>query len=470
VDERPDNSQPHPDILLPWSRSDRTLPRRVVRPLQEFLSTSTASGTLLLAAAVLALLWANSPWASAYEGFWETSLELRLGTWVIGEDLRHWVNDGLMSLFFLVVGLEIKREFLTGELRQWRAAALPVVGAIGGMIVPALLYLALNAGGAGARGWGIPMATDIAFALGVLLLAARHAPPGLKPFILTLAIVDDIGAIIVIALFYAGGVSVEFILAAVAGCVLMLALRKIGVRATYVFVSLGALVWLATYASGIHPTIAGVVLGLLAPARPYQRPHAVSNEARRTADLTVDDPDPPDADAQHWLWLAWLSREAVSPLARTEHALLPWTSFAIVPIFAFANAGVRLSADRLGEAITSPVTIGVLVGLVVGKILGISAAARLALSSGIARLPTGVRFAHLTGAAGVAGIGFTVSLFIADLAFTDPALVDQAKIGILAASIVAGLIGWLVLRSSPAVAEGPSNGEDRQPPASLPGH
>jgi Na+:H+ antiporter, NhaA family len=461
VDERPDDFQPHPDILLPWSRSDRPLPRRVVRPLQEFLSTSTASGTLLLAAAVLALLWANSPWASAYEAFWETSLELRLGTWMIGEDLRHWVNDGLMSVFFLVVGLEIKREFLTGELRQWRAAALPVVGAIGGMIVPALLYLALNAGGAGARGWGIPMATDIAFALGVLLLAARHAPPGMKPFILTLAIVDDIGAIIVIALFYAGGVSVEFLLAAAAGCVLMLALRRIGVRATYVFVTLGALVWLATYSAGIHPTIAGVVLGLLAPARPYQRPHAVSDEARRTADLTVDDPDPPDADAQHWLWLAWLSREAVSPLARTEHALLPWTSFAIVPIFAFANAGVRLSADRLGEAITSPVTIGVLVGLVVGKILGISAATRLALSAGIARLPAGVRFAHLTGAAGVAGIGFTVSLFIADLAFTDPALVDQAKIGILAASIVAGLVGWLILRSSPVVAEAPSIGEDR---------
>jgi NhaA family Na+:H+ antiporter len=453
VSERPDDHQPHPDIRLPWSRSDRLIARRVVRPLQEFLSTSTASGILLLGAAVLALLWANSPWGSVYERFWSTPVDVRIGDRVIGEDLRHWVNDGLMSLFFLVVGLEIKREFKTGELREWRAAALPVVAAIGGMVVPALIYLALNAGGDGSRGWGIPMATDIAFALGVLLLAARHAPAGLKPFILTLAIVDDIGAIVVIALFYAGGVAIEFLLAAAAVCGLMLALRRIGVRATYVFVGLGSIVWLATSASGIHPTIAGVVLGLLAPAVPYQRPHAVSEEARRTADLTVDEPDPPDADARHWLWLAWLSRESVSPLARTEHALLPWTSFAIVPIFAFANAGVRLSADRLGDAITSPVALGVLLGLVVGKILGISGAAGLALSTGIARLPAGVRFSHLTGAAGVAGIGFTVSLFIADLAFADRSMVDEAKIGILAASILAGLVGWLILRSAPTVVE-----------------
>jgi NhaA family Na+:H+ antiporter len=451
VNERPDSTQPHPDIRLPWSRSDRPLPRRVVRPLQEFLSTSTASGILLLTAAVLALLWVNSPWGGSYEELWTTPLELRIGGLSIGEDLRHWVNDGLMSLFFLIVGLEIKREFLTGELREWRAAALPVVAALGGMIVPALIYLALNASGDGSRGWGIPMATDIAFALGVLLLAARHSPPGLRPFILTLAIVDDIGAIVVIALFYAAGVSSGFLVIAAALCVLMLALRRVGVRTTYVFVALGGLVWLATYASGVHPTIAGVVLGLLAPAVPYQRPHAVSEEARRTADLTVDEPEPPDADAQHWLWLAWLSREAVSPLARTEHALLPWTSFAIVPVFALANAGVRVSIEGLGDAVTSPITLGVLAGLVVGKVVGITGASWLAVRSGIAALPADVRPAHVTGAAAVAGIGFTVSLFIADLAFEDRALVDEAKIGILVASVVAGLVGWVLLRRAPAV-------------------
>jgi NhaA family Na+:H+ antiporter len=443
----------HPEITPPWSRSDRPLPRRVVRPLQEFLSTSTASGAMLLAAAVLALLWANSPWGDSYETFWGTSVEVRLGRWAIREDLRHWVNDGLMSLFFLVVGLEIKREFLVGEMRGIRAAALPVVGAIGGMVVPALLYLAFNAGGSGASGWGIPMATDIAFALGVLVLAARHAPRGLKPFVLTLAIVDDIGAIIVIAVFYAGGVSLGFLLGAAALCLAMVGLRRIGVRSAYVFVGLGALVWLATNSSGVHPTIAGVVLGLLAPADAQQRPDAVSAEARRTADLTVDEPVPPDADARHWLWLATLSREAVSPLARTEHALLPWTSFGIVPLFALANAGVRLSSEGIADAVTSPVTLGVAIGLVVGKLAGISAAAGLALRTGVGRLPAGVHFSHLAGAAAVAGIGFTVSLFIAALAFDDRALVDQAKVGILIASVLAGTAGWLLLRAAPAVAD-----------------
>jgi NhaA family Na+:H+ antiporter len=433
------------------------VPRRILRPLQEFLSTATASGTLLLVAALLALAWANSPWGDAYERFWRTGAEFRLGGWVIGHDLRHWVNDGLMTLFFLVVGLEIKREFRTGELQEWRAAALPVIAAVGGMIAPALIFLALNAGGEGTRGWGIPMATDIAFALGVLLLAARHAPAGLKPFILTLAIVDDIGAILVIAVFYTGGVSLGFLAAAAALCVLMLGLQRVGVRATPVFVGLGFIVWLATYESGVHPAIAGVVLGLLAPAESYQRPRAVSAEARRTADRTVDEPDPPDVDAGQWLRLAQLSREAVSPLARTEHALLPLTSFIIVPLFAFANAGIRFSGEQLGDAVTSPVTLGVLFGLVVGKIVGISGAVALAMSTGFARLPTGTRFAHVVGASAVAGIGFTVSLFIAELAFEDVGRIDDAKVGILAASVVAGAIGWTLLRLAPSVEEGPSD-------------
>jgi NhaA family Na+:H+ antiporter len=358
-----------------------------------------------------------------------------------------------MTLFFLVVGLEIKREFQTGELQDRQAAALPVVAAIGGMIVPALIYLALNAGGEGTAGWGIPMATDIAFALGVLVLAARHAPSGLKPFILTLAIVDDIGAIIVIALFYASGVSILFLAAAAALCLLMLALRRVGVKATPVFLGLGALVWLATYESGVHPTIAGVVLGLMAPAESYQRPHAVSAEARRTADLTMDDPEPPDADAAQWLRLASLSREAVSPLTRTEHALLPWTSFVIIPLFAFANAGVRLGGEQLADAWASRVTLGVVLGLVIGKVVGISGAAAIAVATRVARLPAGVRIIHIVGASAVAGIGFTVSLFIAELAFDDESLIAEAKVGILAASILAGLLGWFVFRLSPSVDE-----------------
>jgi Na+/H+ antiporter NhaA len=299
------------------------------------------------------------------------------------------------------------------------------------------------------------MATDIAFALGVLLLAARHAPPGLKPFVLTLAIVDDIGAIVVIAVFYTGGVTLEPLVLAVATCALMMVLRRVGVTAQGIFITLGAVVWFLAYESGIHPTIAGVALGLLTPAEPFQRPHAVSAEARRTADLTRDAPEPPDADSPHWLRLARLSREAVSPLARTEHALLPWTSFAIVPLFALANAGVRLSADALHAAVTSPITMGVVLGLVAGKAVGIAGASALALSTGIGRLPQGVRLPHVVGAAIVAGVGFTVSLFIAELAFDDRALVDQAKIGILLASVIAGAAGWAVLRAVPADAAPP---------------
>jgi Na+:H+ antiporter, NhaA family len=265
--------------------------------------------------------------------------------------------------------------------------------------------------------------------------------------------VDDIGAIIVIALFYAGGVSIGFLAAAGALCVLMLALQRVGVRATPVFIGLGALVWLATYESGVHPAIAGVVLGLLAPAESYQRPRAVSAEARRTADLTMDDPQPPDADAAEWLRLASLSREAVSPLSRIEHTLLPWTSFVIIPLFAFANAGVRLSGEQIADASASRVTLGVVLGLVIGKVVGISGAAALAVAARIARLPDGVHLAHLIGASAVAGIGFTVSLFIAELAFDDEAQIAEAKVGILAASVLAGILGWFVLRLSPSVEE-----------------
>ncbi|MGZ8620789.1 MAG: Na+/H+ antiporter NhaA, partial [Actinomycetota bacterium] len=337
-------------LRAPWARSTRPLPRRVLRPLQTFLAEETSSGLLLLAATVVALVWVNSPWGETYERVWHVELGVRLGDWRIVEDLRHWVNDGLMTLFFLVVGLEIKRELTTGELRDPRAAALPVIAAVGGMVVPALLYVALNVGGEGSRGWGIPMATDIAFALGVLTLAARHAPAGLKPFLLTLAIVDDIGAILVIAIFYSTGISWSAL--GVAGLLLVaiVALQRIHVRATPAYLLLGVGVWLAVLQSGVHPTIAGVVLGVLTPSMPFQRPRAVSEEAHRTADETVDDPEPPDADAPQWLRLAELSREAVSPLARVEAALHPWTSALVVPVFALANAGVVLSVDAVREA------------------------------------------------------------------------------------------------------------------------
>jgi Na+/H+ antiporter NhaA len=396
-------------------------------------------------------VWVNSPWGDAYEDLWHTQLTLRIGGWSISEDLQHWVNDALMAFFFLLVGLEIKREVTVGELRDPRAVALPAIAALGGMVVPAGIYAALNAGGPGSSGWGVPVATDIAFALGVLTVAARHAPANLKPFLLTLAIVDDIGAILLIAIFYSGGIDPFALTVAIGIAASIWGLQRIHVRANPVYIALGVMLWLATYEAGIHPTIAGVAMGLLTPVVPFQRPKAVSDEAERIAESTIDEPDPPDVDAHLWLRLAWLSREAVSPLARVEHLLLPWSSFVIVPIFALANAGVQLSGESIGEAVTSPVTIGVVLGLVAGKLVGITGASWLALRLGVGRLPRNVAMRDVAGAAGVAGIGFTVALFVAELAFDDALLQDEAKLGILVASALAGAIGYLLLRIGPKV-------------------
>ncbi|OFW78456.1 MAG: Na+/H+ antiporter NhaA [Actinobacteria bacterium RBG_19FT_COMBO_70_19] len=432
-------------VRQPWSRSERRVPRVVLQPLQSFLTTEAAGGVLLMVATAVALVWANSPWDASYDRLWHTELTVGLGRWHLSYDLGRWVSDGLMTVFFLVVGLEIKREVFTGELRAPRAAAVPVLAALGGMVVPALLFAAIAAGGDGSRGWGIPMATDIAFALGILTLVARSAPPGLKPFLLTLAIVDDIGAILVIAIFYSGGVSAEPLLIAAAACAAVVLLQRIHIRAAAVYVVLGLVVWVATAESGIHPTIAGVVLGLLTPAVPFQRPKTVSREAHRVADETVDDPSPPDVDAPYWLYLAGLSREAVSPLARVESLLHPWVSFVIVPLFALANAGVDLSAGALADAATSSLALGILVGLVVGKPLGIALATAIAVRSGLGPMPAGAGWRDVIGVGAVAGVGFTISLLITDLAFEGSPLLDAAKAGILAASVLAGILGAVVL-------------------------
>ena len=432
-----------------------------MRPLQEFLQTSTASASLLLLAVVVALAWANSPWNASYEALFSTQLTVRLGTLIDLEgDLHFWINDGLMALFFLVVGLEIKREVVSGELRRLRVAALPIMAAIGGMVAPALIYLAIVGGGGAGRGWGIPMATDIAFALGVLALATSYASPRLRPLLLTLAIVDDIGAIIVIAIFYTGGVETTAFLAALLIVGLIVIANAVHIRFLLFYIGLGAALWYATYEAGIHPTIAGVVLGLLTPAAPFQRPAAVSEEAHRTADETSDHPEPVDDDAQWWIRLAWLSREAVSPLARTEHALLPWTSFVILPLFALANAGVELSLTRLQAALTAPVAAGVFLGLVLGKPLGVLAGSLLTVRSGLGRLAEDIGWGDLSGMGMTAGIGFTVALFIAELAFPSGPRLDEAKTAILAASLVAGVLGYVILRVVPSPGVPPTGDQE----------
>ena len=380
--------------------------RRVVDPLQEFLHAETAGGMVLLAATVVALVWANSPLGGTYAELWEWRLPLGPEPLGLTMDLHHWVNDGLMVVFFFVVGLEIKRELVTGELRHPRRAALPALAALGGVVVPAVIFLALNAGGPGQRGWGIPMATDIAFAVGALSLLGSRVPAGAKLFLLTLAIVDDIVAILVIAVFYTERIEVGWLALAAGGLGLVVALRRLGVRQVSAYLPVGLLVWLATLASGVHATIAGVALGLLTPAHPVG------------------------------------GRRVLEELERRLH---PLSSYLVVPVFALANAGVPLGGAALAEAAGSRVSWGIAIGLAAGKLLGVSAATVAGIRLRLGELPTGMGLRHLWGVAAVAGIGFTVSLLISDLAYDDPALGAAAKVGILAGSLASALAGLALL-------------------------
>jgi NhaA family Na+:H+ antiporter len=406
----------------------------LIAPLREFLQTESAGGVVLVVAALVALVWANSPWKDAYQDLWHTELAVSLGERTLELDLREWVNDGLMAIFFFVVGLEIKRELVEGELRGVRRAALPALAAVGGMVAPALIYVAVNVGGAGARGWGIPMATDIAMAVGIVVLLGSRVHPSLKLFLLALAIVDDIGAIAVIAIFYSGRIDADSLLIAVGLVLVLVLVRLAGVRSTLIPLALGVGLWLALEESGVHATIAGVILGLLAPTRPHIQRELVD------ADVLAD-----ISSARAARETASLARQSVSVVEWLEHVLHPWTSFVIVPLFALANAGITLSATAISDAATSRVAIGVLLGLVVGKLVGISAFTWMAVRLNVGALPEGATGRSIAGIAAVAGIGFTVSIFVTDLAFDDPAIQNEAKVAILAAAVLAGGLGALVL-------------------------
>jgi NhaA family Na+:H+ antiporter len=419
-------------------------------PVRRFLHTEAAGGLVLAAAAVVALAWANSPWHESYETFWHNVVIVRVGSFGIEQDLRHFVNDGLMTLFFLVVALEIKRELVVGDLRDRRVAALPAIAAVGGMVVPAALYLAVNAGGSGASGWGVPLATDIAFTVGVLALLGSRAPAALKLFLLSLAVVDDIGAIGVIAVAYTDrvdGVAVLVALAAVAGAAL---LRWARVWWMPAYAALGVVCWLAAFESGVHPTLAGVAFGLLAPARP----RAPAEVAREWAEDLSDEPT-----ASELRQMTVMATETVSVAERLENLLHPITSFVIVPIFALANAGVRITGDVFDAPGAAAVAGGVAVGLLVGKTVGIAGASALAVRLGLARLPDGLAWRQIVGVGAVAGIGFTVSLFIGGLAYDDARLEDAARLAILATSAVAAVLGSAIL------ALGSRSGRTREPSA-----
>ena len=411
--------------------SDRVL-ARAAQPVVRFLHVEAAGGILLVGATVVALVWANSPWRDSYESLWSTTIGLDIGSYRFEEDLAHVVNDLFMALFFFVVGMEIKRELVVGELRDRRAVALPAMAALGGMVVPAVIYAAFNAGGDGAAGWGIPMATDIAFALGIVALLGTRVPTAVKVLLLTLAIIDDIGAIAVIAIFYSDGLrpAVLPVAAAIAALVAMMHRAQVIYAPLIVLASIG--LWFVVYESGVHATIAGVVLGLLTPARPAQ----TALEADEIVDLLENRND---LRADEVRATARLIGGSVSACDRLIDALHPWTSFVIVPVFALANAGIQLSADAFTDP--SDVLIGVAVALVVGKLVGITAFSWLAVRLGLGRLPAGAGWRHIAGVGAVAGIGFTVSLFITGLAFDTDTLQDNAKIGILIASISAAIIG-----------------------------
>ena len=427
-------------LRRPWSRSDRPVPRAVVRPLREFLRWEASGGLVLLVATAVALVWANVA-AGSYEDLWAERLRVEIGGLTFDEDLRHLVNDGLMTLFFLVIGLEVKRELAVGQLRTRRAAMLPLVAAAGGIVVPALLYLSVNAGGDGAAGWGIPMATDTAFALGVLALLGRRAPPALTAVLLAVAVIDDLGAMTVMAVFYSGGIDPAWLAAAVVCLVGVAALNRLHVRHILPYVALGLLAWAATAAAGVHPTVVGVALGLLTPARPFQPEVAVADEAGRVAEVLESPSGSADANAARWRRLSLLSREAISPVTRIEHALHPWTSMLVVPLFALANAGIVLNAHSLEAAAGSAITLGVVLGLVAGKCAGLVGGAFLAVRLGLAERPRGVTWLQMAGLGGIAGIGFTISLFVTALAFEDPAAIAAAKVGILAGSLLSAAVG-----------------------------
>jgi NhaA family Na+:H+ antiporter len=414
--------------------------QRLTRPLAKFLRIESASGIVLLVCTILALVLANSSAADAYHKFWHTPVWLEIGPWKLGGDLGHFlINDVLMTVFFFVVGLEIKRELVAGELRDPRKAALPVVAALGGMLVPAAIYMALQAGRPGFRGWGIPMATDIAFVVGIMALLGKRVPLGLKIMILSLAIADDIGAVVVIAIFYSAGLNWGALVLAALGFGLVYLLNRLGVRAISVYVFVGVGVWLAFLSSGVHPTIAGVLLGLLTPSREW-----VGREALRLsiADLAAQLEDESGAEPEELAVIAFAAKESVSPLERIETGLHPWVGFLIMPLFALANAGVYVEVKEL----TSPVAIAVALGLFIGKPVGVVLFSFLAVRFGIAKLPQGVNWWVLLGGGCLAGIGFTMSLFVAGLAFDKtPELLAAGKIGTLLGSVCSAMLGTAVL-------------------------
>ena len=439
--------------IAPWEQAFK----KILTPFEEFIHRQTTSGLLLMIMAVLALLLANSPLAYLYEQIQHLEVGLSVGNWSIENSLHHWVNDGLMALFFFVVGLELKREIMVGELANLRQAALPIVAAIGGMVVPALIYFAINPEGDAARGWGIPMATDIAFALGAIALLASRVPKALITFLVALAIVDDLGAVMVIAVFYTETLSMGALLAAAIIFGMLMTLNVAGVRKIFPYFILAIFLWYAMYLSGVHATLAGVLGAFSVPARPKYNPdhfsQYVSELMQRFNDSHVSGKSIMNNDNMRAIVQTLDNgiHQVEAPLQRLEHAWHLPVAYLVIPIFALFNAGIPLELAGLGQTLMHPVTMGVTFGLIVGKVIGIAGSCWIALKLNIGQLPAETRFTQIIGVSLLGGIGFTMSIFIAELGFTNqPDLLLMAKTGILFSSLLAGLSGfiWLYLAGS----------------------
>ena len=408
---------------------------RALAPLRDFLHRESAGAVLLAFGAMLALVWSNSPWSASYESLWNSRIALTIAGHSLDLDLRHWVNDGLMTIFFFVVGLEIKREVTSGHLSERRAALLPGLAAIGGMLVPALIYLAI-AGSSAPRGWAIPVATDIALAVGVISVMGKRVPTSIRAFLLGLAIVDDIGAIIIIAAVYSTGVSFGWLLVSIIGVSAAVVARRLGMQSVLLYVAIGVSIWLELYQGGVHPTLAGVTMGLLTPSVVRKQTDFVDVEELSESSTSVDLES-----------LGSKAKDSVSVVEWLQHTLHPWTSFLIVPIFALANSGIHISLNGLRDAAGSAVMWGVFFGLLLGKPLGVVITTRAAVRSGVSDSPAGSTTRQILGAGMAAGIGFTVAIFITKLALTDPIQQENAKLAILLSSVVAAGLAMLLLKS-----------------------
>ncbi len=423
---------------------------QIAMPFQEFFKAESSSGILLISFMLVALIWANSPWSASYEALWQTHLTVGVGSFMLDKPLLLWINDGLMAIFFFVVGLEIKRELLVGELSSLRQAMFPIAAAIGGMLAPALIYLVVNNGGAGASGWGVPMATDIAFVLGILALLGKRAPLPLKIFLTAVAIVDDIGAVLVIALFYTEKIVWLSLGIAALILVVLFVINRLGVRKPLPYALLGIVLWVALLKSGVHATIAGVLLAMTIPATTLVNRKGFLERTRQYLDEFESEGIRDGATFTTKRQRALLqgiedcTESVEAPLQRLEHALHPWVAYLIMPVFALANAGVDLRTDLLA-ALVNPVALGIILGLVIGKQVGITLLAWLVTRVGWSQKIEGVTWKQIYGAAMLAGIGFTMSLFISNLAFSDPAMLANAKVGILVASLISAGLGWIIL-------------------------